>query len=98
MKRHPQPGLARALAFRPPNRLTSGDGDSRRNARGWRGWSVRHGSEICEICHRIDSPDGSGIAPDGKTLHVSETNGAQLWAWTITGPGEVRKMRGQGSA
>ncbi len=37
------------------------------------------------------TPNGIGLSPDGRTLYYAETEGARLWAFDITGPGQVRR-------
>ena len=49
------------------------------------------GSEIREVIPMMLTPNGIGLSPDGKTLYVAETDTARVWAFEITGPGEVRK-------
>ncbi|MDF1585762.1 SMP-30/gluconolactonase/LRE family protein [Marinimicrococcus flavescens] len=46
---------------------------------------------IREIAHPFLTPNGIGLSPDEKTLYVAETEGARLWAFDITGPGEIRR-------
>lgn len=33
--------------------------------------------------------NGIGLSPDGRTLYVAETHGANLWAFAVEGPGAV---------
>lgn len=47
------------------------------------------GSACREVIFPLDGPNGIGISPEGKTLYVSETPPARLWAYDITAPGEV---------
>lgn len=35
------------------------------------------------------TPNGTALSPDGKTLYFAETEGARLWALSITSPGVV---------
>ena len=35
------------------------------------------------------TPNGIGLSPDAKTLYVAETVTARVWAFEITGPGEL---------
>jgi gluconolactonase len=37
------------------------------------------------------SANGVGLSPDGQTLYYAETEGARLWAFDLTGPGQIRK-------
>jgi gluconolactonase len=52
------------------------------------------GSMIREVIHPLSVPNGIGLSPDGKTLFVAETDTARLWAWDITGPGEIARADG----
>ena len=52
-------------------------------------WARPDGSEIREVIQPVTTPNGIGLSPDGQTLYVAETEGARLYAWPITGPGEV---------
>lgn len=54
-------------------------------------WAKADGSEIREVIGPITTANGIGLSPDGKTLYVAETEPGRLWAYEITGPGEVRK-------
>lgn len=47
------------------------------------------GSACREVIFPLDGPNGIGISPDGRTLYVSETPSARLWAFDIVAPGEV---------
>ena len=49
------------------------------------------GSLLREVIQPILTPNGIGLSPDGGRLYVAETQTGRLWAWDITGPGEVRK-------
>jgi gluconolactonase len=49
------------------------------------------GSFITEVAYPMVTPNGIGLAPDGKTLYVAETEAARLWAFPIEAPGVVRK-------
>ena len=49
------------------------------------------GSDIRETIFPMETPNGIGLSPDGKTLYVSESITARLWAFDITGPGTVRR-------
>lgn len=50
------------------------------------------GSMIREVVHPIVTPNGIGLAPDGRTLYVAETETARLWSFEVTGDGELRKL------
>ncbi|MBC7282276.1 SMP-30/gluconolactonase/LRE family protein [Hoeflea sp.] len=47
------------------------------------------GASIREIIYPIMSPNGVGLSPDGKTLYVAETFTCRLWAFDVTGPGQL---------
>jgi gluconolactonase len=47
--------------------------------------------EIREVIFPMLTPNGIGLSPDGKVLYVAETQPGRLWAFEITGPGEVAK-------
>jgi gluconolactonase len=47
------------------------------------------GSEIREVVFPSDSPNGVGLSPDGTRLYAAETFTGRLYAWTISGPGQV---------
>lgn len=50
------------------------------------------GSFIKEVAFPCITPNGIGVSPDGKTLYSTETETGRLWAWPITGPGELEKL------
>ena len=54
------------------------------------------GSSIREVLFPLDSPNGIGLSPDGSRLYVAETHTGRVFAYTVTGPGEV--ARNEGSA
>jgi gluconolactonase len=37
----------------------------------------------------LEFPNGLGVSPDGARLYVSETYSGRVWAWDVTGPGQV---------
>ena len=39
----------------------------------------------------VMTPNGIALSPDGQTLYYAETEGARVWAFDITAPGQVRK-------
>lgn len=43
------------------------------------------------VARPLLTPNGVGLSPDGGTLYYAETAGARLWAYDVTGPGQVRK-------
>ena len=51
------------------------------------------GAPLVDAVHELLRPNGVGLSPDGGTVYVAETPTARLWAWEVTGPGEVVKGR-----
>ena len=47
------------------------------------------GSGIRQAIFPLETPNGIGLSPDGRTLYVSESITARLWAFDITAPGTV---------
>ena len=47
------------------------------------------GSSIREAVFPIDSPNGIALSPDGRTLYAAETFSARIWAWDVSGPGQL---------
>jgi gluconolactonase len=47
------------------------------------------GSRITEVVFPVDSPNGIGLSPDETRLYAAETHTGRVYAWNITGPGEV---------
>ena len=47
------------------------------------------GSQIVRVREGMVTPNGVGLAPDGKTLYVAETTTGRLWAFDIAGPGRL---------
>ncbi len=47
------------------------------------------GSRIEEKVHPLDGPNGVGLSPDGRRVIVAETWPGRLWAWSLSGPGEI---------
>ena len=54
------------------------------------------GSKIREVIFPLDAPNGIGLSPDGKRLYVAETFTGRVWAWDLTGPGEIAGGAGFG--
>ena len=49
------------------------------------------GSSIREVVFPSASPNGIGLSPDGTRLYVAETHTGRVFAYDVTGPGEVRR-------
>jgi gluconolactonase len=41
----------------------------------------------------MEAPNGIGLSPDGQTLYVAETPTGRVWAFELTGPGQVGRRR-----
>jgi gluconolactonase len=52
------------------------------------------GSSIREVIFPLDAPNGIGLSPDGKRLYVAETFTGRVWAWDLTGPGQIAPAMG----
>ena len=51
------------------------------------------GSMIKEVLFPLWSPNGIGLSPDERTLYVAETFTGRVWAFDLSAPGEVAKLR-----
>lgn len=49
------------------------------------------GSQIVEAAYGYVGLNGVGLSPDGSTVYAAETHTAKLWAFDITGEGEVAR-------
>ncbi|WP_062344068.1 SMP-30/gluconolactonase/LRE family protein [Novosphingobium sp. CCH12-A3] len=47
------------------------------------------GSDVREVVSSLDSPNGIGLSPDGKTLYVALTHEGHLLSFTLAGPGVI---------
>lgn len=57
--------------------------------RGFIYWAKPDGSAIRQIAIGGTGYNGIGLSPDGSRLYSVETSAGHLFAWDITGPGEV---------
>lgn len=55
-------------------------------------WARTDGSEVREVVHPLDSPNGVGLTPGGDRVVVAETYTTRLWSWEVTGQGEVAHL------
>ena len=51
------------------------------------------GSHIEEMIFPLEAPNGVGLSPDGDELYVAETPTGRLWAWPLSGPGQLAGER-----
>ena len=47
------------------------------------------GSSIREVLYPMLQPNGVALSPDESRLYVAETNTARIWAFDLTGPGQI---------
>ena len=52
------------------------------------------GSMIREAIFPLERPNGIGLSPDEKTLYVVETPTARVWAFRLSGPGQIESANG----
>jgi len=44
---------------------------------------------VSPVAFHTQSTNGVGLSPAGDRLYVAETHSGRLWAWDVTGPGQV---------
>lgn len=49
------------------------------------------GRTVHAVARPALTANGTALSPDGRTLYYAETEGARLWAFDVTGPGQVAK-------
>lgn len=64
----------------------SGDMD-----RGGLYYAKADGSEVRKVVFPMLTANGVGLSPDGRSVYVAETATARLWAFAVTGPGEIAR-------
>jgi gluconolactonase len=52
-------------------------------------YAAPDGSSVREMAYPLDAPNGVGLSPDGKQVYVAETMTGRLYAWDLSGPGEI---------
>jgi gluconolactonase len=57
-------------------------------------YAAPDGSSIREVIFPLDAPNGVGLSPDGDRVYVAETHTGRVWAWDVTGPGQVSSTEG----
>ena len=45
--------------------------------------------EVTPVVFHTESTNGIGLSPAGDRLYVAETHTGRVWAWDVTGPGQV---------
>ena len=55
---------------------------------------------IREVLYPMLQPNGVALSPDGSRLYVAETSTARVWAFDLTGPGEIAsgQLKGRDSS
>lgn len=72
-------------------------GKTRARDRDWGGlyYGRADGAPVVEVGYRLNTPNGVGLSPDGRTVYVAETATARLWAFDLEAPGVARRHPGQ---
>lgn len=52
------------------------------------------GSAIRQVLAPLITPNGIGLSPDERRLHVAETRTSRVWSFDVTAPGEVLRPDG----
>jgi gluconolactonase len=52
-------------------------------------YAAADGSACTEVVFPLAAPNGIGLSPDGATLYAAETYTGRVWAWDLSGPGEI---------
>ncbi len=52
-------------------------------------YAAADGSSCVEVVHPLDSPNGIGLSPDGRTLYAAETHTGRVYSWPLAGPGTL---------
>jgi gluconolactonase len=52
-------------------------------------YALPDGSQITEMIFPLEAPNGVGLSPDETELFVAETPTGRVWAYPLSGPGEV---------
>ena len=54
-------------------------------------YAMPDGSGLRELAYPLNQPNGVALSPDGGTVYVAETDTSRLWAFDVTGPGQVAR-------
>ncbi len=49
------------------------------------------GTGASVVARPVMTPNGIALSPDGSTLYYAETDGARVWAFDLTGPGQFKR-------
>ena len=66
-----------------------GKGRPRDMDRGGLYYARADGSSVRKAIYPLLTPNGVGLSPDGKTVYVAETQTCRLWAFDLSGPGQI---------
>ena len=66
----------------------------RDNDRGVVYYAKADGSMIREAIFPLERPNGIGLSPDERTVYVVETPTARVWAFRLSGPGQIESANG----
>jgi gluconolactonase len=50
------------------------------------------GSAITRVHAPMITPNGIGLSPDDKTVHVAETRTGRIWSFDLTAPGQIAPL------
>ncbi len=53
---------------------------------------------VREVVQPLHAPNGIGLSPDGSVLYVAETHEGRVYAWNVTGPGQLEFANPLGGA
>ncbi len=56
-------------------------------------YALPDGSKIVEAIFPSDGPNGVGLSPNEDELYVAETHSGRLWAYPLSGPGQIAAHR-----
>lgn len=58
-------------------------------------YAATDGSSVTEVVFPLDAPNGVGLSPAGDRLYAAETHTGRLWAWDLSGPGQLAAGSGR---